>query len=239
LVVPGVAIDKTPDAAALEAVGEGENMRTNPFLDTWLFVIGSTGDHEQLGAFGYFFVVLFLLLVAASLWIARTNWREDPTQRTGVHVTTWVCRILIGCMWFQGCLWKLPLPISDGFQYWTGQMAEHAAFGFHRALVTNVYLPYLYVMQPFVFLAEISFATSLILGLGVRLFALLATAFALHLWLGLYLHPAEWPWNYIFLAVIMVLFVAYAAGRSLGADALLRRRAVKNGLVGRLVGLAG
>jgi uncharacterized membrane protein YphA (DoxX/SURF4 family) len=94
-------------------------------------------------------------------------------------------------------------------------------------------------MQPIVFLAEISFATSLILGLGVRLFALLATAFALHLWLGLYLDPAEWPWNYIFLAVIMALFVAYAAGRSLGADALLRRRAAKNGLVGRLVGLAG
>jgi hypothetical protein len=94
-------------------------------------------------------------------------------------------------------------------------------------------------MQPIVFLAEISFATSLILGLGVRLFALLATAFPLHLWLGLYLHPAEWPWNYIFLAVIMALFVAYAAGRSLGADALLLRRAAKNGLVGRLVGLAG
>ncbi len=116
-------------------------------------------------SFAYFFVVLFLLLVAASLWVAWTNWREDPTQRTGVHVTTWVCRVLIGCMWFQGCLWKLPLPISDGFQYWTGQMAEHAAFGFHRALVTDVYLPYLYVMQSIVFLAEISFATSLILGL--------------------------------------------------------------------------
>ncbi len=99
-------------------------------------------------SFAYFFVVLFLLLVAASLWVAWTNWREDPTQRTGVHVTTWVCRVLI-----------------DGFQYWTGQMAEHAAFGFHRALVTDVYLPYLYVMQSIVFLAEISFATLLILGL--------------------------------------------------------------------------
>jgi uncharacterized membrane protein YphA (DoxX/SURF4 family) len=160
-------------------------MRTNPFLDTLLFVIGSTEDHEKLGVFKYFFVVLFLVLVAASLWIALTNWREDETQRTGAHLTTWFCRVLIGCMWFQGCLWKLPLPISDGFQHWTGQMAEHAAFGFHRALVTNVYLPYLKIIQPVVFLAELSFATSLILGLGVRLFALGAAAFALHLWLGL------------------------------------------------------
>jgi len=214
-------------------------VRTNPFFDAWLFIIGSTGDHEKLGAFGYVFVVLFLALLAASVWIAWTSWSEDPAQRTGVHVTTWFCRVLIGCMWFQGCLWKLPLPISEGFQFWTGQMAEHAAFEFHRALVTNVYLPYIKIVQPLVFLAEISFATSLILGFGVRLFALLATAFSLHLWLGLYRHPDEWPWNYTFLAVIMVLFVAYAAGRSLGLDALLRRRADKAGLIGRFVGLAG
>jgi hypothetical protein len=214
-------------------------MRTNPFYDAWLFIIGSTPDHDALGVFKYVFVVLFLVLLAAGLWIALTNWREDETQHTGVHVTTWACRLLIGCMWFQGCLWKLPLPISSGFKYWTGEMEENAAFAFHRALVENVYLPNLQIIDPLVFLAELSFATSLLLGIGVRFFALLAVFFSLHLWLGLYLHDSEWPWNYVFLAVIHVLFVAYAAGRSLGADALLRRRADKNGLVGRFVGLAG
>jgi hypothetical protein len=214
-------------------------MRTNPFYDSWLFVLGQTDDHQKLGALAYVFIILFPLLILASLWIAWTNWREDETQRTAANVTTWVCRVLVGCMWFQGFLWKLPLPISDGFQFWTGQMAENAAFAFHRSLVTNVYLPYLSIIQPLVFLAEFSFATSLILGFGVRLFASLATLFALHLWLGLYLHPNEWPWNYIFLAVIMALFVAHAAGRSLGADALLRRHAAKDGLVGRFVGLVG
>ena len=64
-----------------------------------------------------FGAALFLVLLAASLWIARVNWREDATQHTGVHVTTWVCRVLIGCQWFQGCLWKLPLPVSGGFEY--------------------------------------------------------------------------------------------------------------------------
>jgi uncharacterized membrane protein YphA (DoxX/SURF4 family) len=214
-------------------------MRTNPFLDTWLFIIGATEDHGKLGVSKYLLVGLFIALVAGSLWIAWTNWREDPAQRTGVHVTTWVCRVLIGCMWFQGCLWKLPLPISGGFQYWTGEMAENAAFAFHRALVTSVYLPYLAFIQPIVFIAELSFAISLMLGLGVRLFALLAVGFSLHLWLGLYRHPAEWPWNYVFLAVVLALFVAYAAGRSLGADALLHRRAGKTSLIGRFAGLAG
>jgi uncharacterized membrane protein YphA (DoxX/SURF4 family) len=213
-------------------------MRTNPFYDIWLFVIGATDDHQKLGALKWLFVVLFLVLIIASAWIAFTNWREDLAQHTGRDVTTCVCRVLIGCMWFQGCLWKLPLPISDGFQYWTGEMAQHAAFAWHRALVAEVYLPYLYLIQPIVFLAEISFATTLILGFGVRLFALLAVFFSLHLWLGLYRHPAEWPWNYVFLAIVLALFVAHAAGRSLGADALLRRHAKTGTLVGRFAALA-
>jgi hypothetical protein len=214
-------------------------MRTNPFYDTWLFLIGSTEDHARIGAFAYVLVALFLLLVVASLWIARANWREDATQRTGVHVTTWACRVLIGCMWFQGCLWKLPFPISDPFQYWTGEIAEHAAFAVHRALAKDIFVPYVSIIQPIVFLAELSFAISLMLGFGVRLFALLSTGFVLQLWLGLYRHPNEWPWTYVFLIVIMVLFAAYAAGRSLGADALLRRRADKASLIGRFVALAG
>ena len=71
------------------------------------------------------------------------------------------------------------------------------------------------------------------------IFAFFAIFFALHLWLGLYLHPAEWPWNYVFLAVVLALFMNYAAGRSLGADALLRRRAAKSSSIGRFVDLAG
>ena len=88
------------------------------------------------------------------------------------------------------------------------------------------------------FLAELSFATSLLLGIGVRPFALLAAFFSLHLWLGLYLHEGEWPRNYVFLAVIHVLFVAYAAGRSLGVNALVRRREHGSG-VGRLLATIG
>ena len=198
-------------------------MRTNPFLDAWLFLIGATPDHEALGSFKYVMVALFLGLLAASLWIAIANLREDPEQRTGTHLTTFVCRVLMGGMWFQGCLWKLPFPVSDGFQYWLGQVGDNAAFEFHRVLVKTVLLPHLYLLDPIVFLAEISFATSLLLGFAVRLFALLAALFALHLWLGLYLHPAEWGWNYMFMALIHVLFVANAAGRSLGLDAWLRR----------------
>lgn len=57
--------------------------------------------------------------------------------------------------------------------------------------------------------------------------ATLGALYALGLWIGLYRDPGEWPWEYIFLAVVQGMFAVHAAGRSLGLDALLRRRAGK------------
>jgi uncharacterized membrane protein YphA (DoxX/SURF4 family) len=215
-----------------------------PISDFWDFLIGNTSDHNDLGTWKYLFVALFPALIVASILIAAKNWREDPSQRTGSHLATWFARVLIGGMWFQGMLWKLPLPVSGGLKYWTEQMANRAAFAFHRELVTEVYLPYLYILNPVVFLAEFTFAVSLILGLGVRLVSALAVVFVLHLWLGIYRpgNPAEWPWEYIFLAVVMFFFALHAAGRSLGLDAWLRRNlaAVRDGkgFFGKLLNIA-
>ena len=102
----------------------------------------------------------------------------------------------------------------------------------------SVYLPFIDIIDPLVFLAELAFAVSLMLGLGVRLVAIVAAVYSLHLWLGLYRHPAEWPWNYMFLAIVHVQFAVYAAGRSLGLDELIRRRAPDNAIT-RLAALAG
>src|SRR4029077_11612958 len=119
---------------------------------------------------------LFSALLFASLWIALKNWREDPAQRSAGHVPTWICRLLVGSLMFQRSLWRLPLPVSGGFEYWTGQMGEHAAFAFHRALVKSVYLPFINIIDPLVFLAELAFAVSLMLGVSVRLVAIVAAA---------------------------------------------------------------
>jgi uncharacterized membrane protein YphA (DoxX/SURF4 family) len=217
----------------------------NPLSDFWDFLIGNTSDHNDLGAWKYLLVALFLGLLAASIIIAVRNWREDPAQRSGRHVVLCLLRVLVGGMWFQGMLWKLPLPVSSGLRYWTEQMANRAAFSFHRELVRDVYLPYLQFLNPIIFLAELTFAVSLMLGLGVRLVSSLAVIFVLHLWLGIYRpgDPAEWPWSYIFLAIVMLMFALDAAGRSLGLDAWLRRHvaAVRDGtrLFGKLLRAAG
>jgi uncharacterized membrane protein YphA (DoxX/SURF4 family) len=217
----------------------------NPFSDFWEFLIGKTDDHNALGSWKYPLVVLFLALVVTSIAVAVKSWQEDPSQRTASHFGTWFVRVLVGGMWFQGMLWKLPLPVSDGLKYWTEQMGERAAFAFHRELVAEVYLPYLHIFNPIIFLAEFTFAVSLILGLGVRLVSVLAIIFVLHLWLGIYRpgNPAEWPWSYMFLAMVMFFFAVHAAGRSLGLDGWLRRHiaAVRDGsgFFGKLFNIAG
>jgi uncharacterized membrane protein YphA (DoxX/SURF4 family) len=220
-------------------------MPKNPFTDVWLFLTGQTEDYLALGGWRYLVVALFFALLATSVVAAARNWKEDPAQRTAVHAGTWLARVLIGCMWFEGMLWKLPLPVGSGLQFWTEQMATRAAFAFHRAFVTDVVLPNLRLLGPIVFLAELAFAASLILGLGVRLASLLAIFFVLQLWLGIYIPgaPAEWSWSYIFLALVLFLFVLHGAGRSLGVDAWLRRHvpAVRDGrgVLGWLLNIAG
>lgn len=200
-------------------------MRTNPFNDAWLFLLGRTDDHVNSGI-GLLLTILFTALLAASVWIARRNWVEDAAQRTWEHLATWVMRVMIGCMWFQGSLWKLPLPVSGGLKGWTENIGTNAAFDIHRWLAVNVLVPLLPLINPIVFLAEMGLAISFILGFAVRPMAVVGMLFVAHLWLGLYHHPAEWPWLYIFLIFVQGLFLMHQAGKSLGLDGLLARRPI-------------
>ncbi len=199
-------------------------MRTDPFSDviSWLF------DFRWQ-------VVLYWALLIASIVIASINWVRDPEQRRAESVAIWVFRLLIGAMWYQGTTWKLPLPASDAFAYWLGETGKHAAFPFLRSLVTGVFEPLLPVVGTLVYFAELSFAATITLGLLTRFGALLALGQATFLWIGLYQAPNEWPWNYVFLMIVHGFFIVTAAGRHLGADALLRR---PSGVTDRATGRA-
>lgn len=200
-------------------------MKTDPFTDSWLFITGQQGDQTALGAWRWLFVALFIALIVASVVIAIRAWSERPEQRTGNHAAMWLVRTLVGAMWFQGMLWKLPMfSTENGLYYWTKEMVANSAFPIHGEIVRDVLLPAFNLLNPLVFLAELAFAVSLMLGLGVRLTGAIGVLFVLNLWIGLYRHPQEWPWIYIFLAGLMGLFSVQAAGRSLGLDGWLRRR---------------
>lgn len=213
-------------------------MRTDPFTDTWMFLIGRQPDQLALGPWRWLLVALFIAALGASVWIAWVNWRADPAQRRAEHVWMWLFRVLFGAMWFQGSLWKLPFPISGGFQSWTEKLVENAAFEAHRALVRDVVLPNITLLQPIVFLTEISLGLSMILGVAVRASSAIGIVFVLQLWLGLYLLPPEWPWLFGFMVIAMGQFIVHAAGRSLGLDAMLRRGGLAPSGPGRLYALA-
>jgi hypothetical protein len=200
-------------------------VRTNPFYDAWLFLIGRTSDHENSGV-GWLLTLLFLVLLAASILIARANWRQDPAQRSGRNLAIFFMRLMIGIMWYQGSLWKLPLPVSGGFAGWTASLGENAAFELHRWIAKNIFVPLLPIIDPLVYLTELSLAVAFMLGFLVRGMGTIGMLFVAHLWLGLYRLQGEWPWQYVFLIFVQGFFVLDAAGRSLGLDGLLARAQV-------------
>lgn len=216
-------------------------MRTNPFLDSLHFLVGDTPDHDALGPAKYLLVLLYAALLIGGIGVALRNWAADPSQRTARHALIWLARTLIGTMWLQGSLWKLPLPVAGAFQYWTTQITENSAFAIHAALTKDIFLAHINLLDPAVFLAETCMGAGLLLGFGVRLAGLVGIAFTLNLWIGLYRVDAEWPWEYIFLIVTLGFFMLDCAGQSLGLDALIRRgHGLLNGpsLIGRAYRLA-
>jgi len=212
-------------------------VRTNPFVDAWLFVTGNTDEHRASGV-GWLLTILFLVLVASSIWAAAKSWRRDPRQRTKEHLATWFMRVMLGVMFYQGSIWKLPFPVAGGFEAALRPIAEYAAFDFHRWLAKNVFLPMLPVLDPLVYFTELSLAVSFILGFLVRPMSVIGMLFVTQLWLGLYRQPEEWPWLYVFLIFVQGFFFVTNAGKSLGLDGFIARSkagpSVGTGLLGRL-----
>jgi hypothetical protein len=157
-------------------------------------------------------------MLVASLLIGFSAWQRLPGQRDGYHLGRWFLRIVIGTMWWQGSLWKLP-PDFDGLKYWCGQIVGHTAIPLQAWAFRDIVLPNIAVFGWVVYLTEALIAASLILGLLTRPFALLGLAMAVNLWLGLYSAPGEWPWTYGFLVVLQAWFLIDPPGRYLGTEA--------------------
>jgi uncharacterized membrane protein YphA (DoxX/SURF4 family) len=174
---------------------------------------------------------VFWVLLVGSIGVALYNLASDPAQRTLRHVWMWLMRLCIGGLWWQQTLWKLPPTYTDnpdgvsgGLHYWIGEMVQHAAFDSQRAFVEHVVQPNFYLFAPQVYAMEVVIAISLLLGLLTKVGGALGALMGINLWLGLYRAPYEWPWTYFFLILLQTTFVVYAAGRSLGLDAVLHRR---------------
>lgn len=190
-------------------------MRENPLGNALAFLVAT----DKL-----WFTVAFWLLLLGSAAIALQVWRTDPAQRSARHVGIGLLRVIVACMWWQQSLWKIPPHYDWGLIHWMQEMVEHASTELQSAVVRDLVLPNIAVFGPLVYAIEVAIAASLILGVVTRLGAAIGALMAINLWLGLYNAPGEWPWTYMFLIVIQLIFVIDPPGRSLGVDALVWRR---------------
>jgi uncharacterized membrane protein YphA (DoxX/SURF4 family) len=197
-------------------------MNPNPFTDVLNFML------QPVWTTG-----VFWLLLLASAAIAVYAYRTIPGQQSIGHIGNWIFRVLVGSMWWQQSLWKLPPYYTDqpdtpfgttGLAYWMGLMGKHAAIPLQADFVNQIVLPNFYLFAPVVYGLEVLTAVSLILGLFVRLGGVIGALQILNLWFGLYSAPNEWPWTYFFLLLLMLSFALHHYGRSLGLDALLLPR---------------
>ena len=176
---------------------------------------------------------VFWLLLLASIAVAAYAWTRIPEQRAAANLAAWVFRFLIGAMWWQQSLWKLPPYYTDqpnepfgttGLAYWMGEMGKHAAIPLQADFVNHIVLPHFYWFAPVVYVLEVLTGVSLMLGAFVRLWAVIGALQILNLWLGLYSAPGEWPWTYFVLLLLMASFALHRYGRSLGLDAIIASR---------------
>ena len=150
-------------------------------------------------------------------------------------------RIIIGVLWFQQLLWKLPPdfgcgPAGDqGLCDWMRREIESPLIPLYADFVRAIVLPNLGILGWFVWLAEAAIAVSLLLGLFTRLGGLLGFGQAMNLLIGLAAVPHEWYWTYLMLALFCLLFALTGAGRWLGLDGALRSRLRRDGPLARLL----
>ena len=190
-------------------------MRTDPFSDSLTFLTE-----------GYWATPAFWGILIVSLAIAALAFKTLPEQRTGDHLFRYIVRFVIGLMWWQQSLWKVP-PDFEGLRHWTEEIVKNAAFPIHSRLVNDLILTHFVPFGYFIYFTEVAIGISLMLGLLVRASGIVGALLILNLYFGLYRLESEWPWTYAFLVLLMVLFAVERYGRSLGVDALIAARSDK------------
>ena len=188
-------------------------MRTNPFTDGLFFLT------ENYWATPTFWVILIVSLAIAAIAFAKLN-----EQRKIDHLVRYFVRGVVGLMWWQQSLWKVP-PDFDSLRHWVEEMIKNAAFPIQARLLESIVLPNFTAFGYLIYSLEVVIGISLIIGLFVRAIATIGALMILNIYLGLYRSESEWPWTYAFLVLLMLLFAVERYGRSLGADALIAARA--------------
>jgi hypothetical protein len=147
-----------------------------------------------------------------------------------------LARVALGVIWYQETLWKQPwhnygcrptLELKgSGLCDWVGREIANPPFGLYHSFLVNIIGPNIRIVGFGVWLAEITVAILLFLGLFTRLGGLIGSLQALNLLIGLWNVPGEWRSAYVMLFALNLIFLVIPAGRFLGADQLVLPRLV-------------
>ncbi len=160
---------------------------------------------------------VYWVVLLAGLGIAFSAWQREPEQRSPRTAGLALLRLIVGTMWWQQSLWKIP-PNYGGLLFFMKEIVAHSAIPLQAAMVDRYVVPNIAVFGPLVYLTEALIGVFFMLGAFTRVFAVLGLLMALNLWVGLYAAPNEWPWTYGYLIVIQALFVIDPPGRRLGLE---------------------
>ncbi|MBI9046256.1 MAG: DoxX family membrane protein [Anaerolineaceae bacterium] len=129
-----------------------------------------------------------------------------------LFLTTWFSNLNKGFYTPDGIL----AFFTDNFPQAENPLTWYAGF------IEGVILPIRSIFAPFQLIAELTLGIALLTGTFTRLFSLAGLFFLLNTFLGTFGH--DWPWAYIMpIAIHAVLFFTNA-GRSMGLDAVLKKR---------------
>ncbi len=165
---------------------------------------------------------------------------EGPAHDRATSVSAFLLRIIVALLWIDNLSWKVPPDFGSqdrsGLYYFTSLAVEHPVLVPYSALVENVILPNFALFGWGVFLAEIGLAVGLLLGIATRLWAVVAIAQSIAIFLSVGASPEEWKWSYFLMMAAHLAVLGFAAGRVWGLDAVLRRRVSRSSpsLLGRL-----
>lgn len=160
-----------------------------------------------------------------------------PRDRLLPGIALAIARISMGVLWLTNQTWKAPPDFrcagppdylhngtGRGLAWWINEMAEYSIFPPHAWSVREIAQPNCEAIGWVTLLIEGGAGVLLLLGLFTRLGALLGLIQSINLFLGLAFAPDEWVWSYLMMAIIHVVLLATAAGRSFGLDAFLHDR---------------
>jgi thiosulfate dehydrogenase (quinone) large subunit len=135
-------------------------------------------------------------------------------------------RMTLGLLWLTNTGWKLPPDFGEaggGSLYgYTRDAVDNPVFAPYSWLVEHAVLPNFRTFGWIVWFTEIALAAFLLVGLGIRFWAVIGAFQAAAIGLSVGQTPGEWPWSYYLMVAAHLSLLACAAGRTWGLDELVR-----------------